>query len=79
MKNEPFTGNSDSLDGFDTISQLGLAPILTKPVKFDDKVIEATELRRSTKFDELKSHQSLSVKISKEESRRKGRGMCACS
>ena len=73
MKNEPFTGNSDSLDGFDTISQLGLAPILTKPVKFDDKVIEATELRRSTKFDELKSHQSLSVKISKEESRRSKR------
>ncbi|TKY47244.1 Transcription repressor OFP2 [Spatholobus suberectus] len=70
MKNEPFTGNSENLDGFDTISQLGLAPILTKPVKFDDKVIEATELRRSTKFDELKAHQSLSVKVSKEESRR---------
>jgi len=46
MKNEPFTGNSENLDGLDTISQLGLAPILTKLVKFDDKVIEATELRR---------------------------------
>ncbi|KAK7387290.1 hypothetical protein VNO78_27977 [Psophocarpus tetragonolobus] len=70
MKNEPFNGNSENLDGFETISQLGLAPILTKPTKFDDKVIEGTELRRSTKFDELKSHQSLSVKISKEESSR---------
>ncbi|ESW18861.1 hypothetical protein PHAVU_006G077000 [Phaseolus vulgaris] len=70
MKNEPFTGNCENLDGFDTISQLGLPPILTKPVKFDDKVIEAIELRRSTKFDEVKSHQSLAVKVSKEESSR---------
>ncbi|XP_020216576.1 LOW QUALITY PROTEIN: transcription repressor OFP2-like [Cajanus cajan] len=67
MKNEPFPEN---LDGFDTISQLGLAPILTKPVKFDDKVNEATELRRSTLFDEVKAHQSLSVKVGKEESSR---------
>ncbi|WVY92407.1 hypothetical protein V8G54_031495 [Vigna mungo] len=70
MKNEPFTGNSQNLDGFDTISQLGLPPILTKPVKFDDKVIEAIELRRSTKFDEVNSHQSQAVKVSKEESSR---------
>lgn len=70
MKNEPFIENSENLDGFDTLSQLGLAPILTKPVKFDDKVIEAAELRRSTKFHEIKSHQSLSVKVSKEESNR---------
>ncbi|KAL2333061.1 hypothetical protein Fmac_014274 [Flemingia macrophylla] len=67
MKSEPFTEN---LDGFDTLSQLGLAPILTKPVKFNDKVIEATELRRSTRFDEVKAHQPLSVKIGKEESSR---------
>ncbi|KAK7305518.1 hypothetical protein VNO77_43424 [Canavalia gladiata] len=67
MKNEPFTENSENLDGFEAISQLGLPPILTKPVKFDDKIIEATELRRSAKLDELKAHQSLSVKISKEE------------
>ncbi|WVY94684.1 hypothetical protein V8G54_033772, partial [Vigna mungo] len=70
MKNEPFTGNSQNLDGFDTISQLGLRPILTKLVKFDDKVIEAIELRRSTKFDEINSHQSQAIKVSKEESSR---------
>ncbi|KAG5101504.1 hypothetical protein JHK84_046473 [Glycine max] len=46
MKSELLTANSGNLDGFDTISQLGLAPIWTKPVKFDDKAIEATELRR---------------------------------
>ncbi|XP_027337655.1 transcription repressor OFP4-like [Abrus precatorius] len=70
MKNEPFIGTSENLDGFQTISQLGLAPILTKPVRLDDKIIEATELRRSNKFDELKTHQSLSVKIRKEEMNR---------
>ncbi|KAK7301578.1 hypothetical protein RJT34_12445 [Clitoria ternatea] len=64
MKNEPFIEN---FDGFDTISQLGLAPILTKPVRLDDKVIEATELRRACKLDELRTHQSPSVKIDKEE------------
>ncbi|QCD77892.1 transcription repressor OFP2-like [Vigna unguiculata] len=73
MKNEPFTANSENLDGFDTISQLGLPPILTKPVKFDDKVIEAIELRRSAKFDEVNSHQSQAVKVSKEESSRSKR------
>lgn len=57
MKNESFT---EKLDEFDTISQLGLAPIFTKPVKFNDdyKVIESThEFIRSTKLDELKTHQ----------------------
>ncbi|XP_061367376.1 transcription repressor OFP4-like [Gastrolobium bilobum] len=70
MNNETFPGNSEKLDGFDTISQLGLAPILTKPMKFDDKVIEATELRSSTELDELHADQSFSIKISKEESSR---------
>lgn len=71
MKNdESFIGNSENLEGFHTISQLGLAPILTKPVKHDDKVIEATKLRSSAKLDELQAHQSLSVNISKEKSSR---------
>ncbi|XP_027333643.1 transcription repressor OFP4-like [Abrus precatorius] len=67
MNNESFIGNSENHDGFDTISQLGLAPILTKPVKFDDKVIEANELRSSTELDELQDDQSFSIEINKEE------------
>ncbi|KAJ1378817.1 Ovate protein family, C-terminal [Sesbania bispinosa] len=74
MNNESFPGNSEKLDGFDTISQLGLAPILTKPVKFDDKVIEAKESRSSTSTelddDDFQIDQSFSIKISKEESSR---------
>ncbi|KAK7321422.1 hypothetical protein VNO77_32051 [Canavalia gladiata] len=71
MNNESFLGNSEKQDGFDTISQLGLAPILTKPVKFDDdKVIEVTEVRSSTEWDELQDDQSFSIEINKEESSR---------
>ncbi|TKY56596.1 Transcription repressor OFP2 [Spatholobus suberectus] len=70
MNNEAFLGNPEKQDGFDAISQLGLAPILTKPVKFDDKVIEATEQRSSTEFDELQDDQSFSIEIDKEESKR---------
>ncbi|KAF7833833.1 transcription repressor OFP4-like [Senna tora] len=55
----PFTGNSEKLDGFETISELDLPPILTKPLKFDEK----------SKLDKLKDHhQSVSVKNSKKES-----------
>lgn len=39
--------NHENLGGFDAISQLGLAPILTKPVRFDDKIIEVNESRRN--------------------------------
>ncbi|OIW04410.1 hypothetical protein TanjilG_32602 [Lupinus angustifolius] len=71
MKNECFSGNSEKLDGFGTISQLGLASILTKPVKFDNKDSEATE------FDVLHLDHSLPNKFTKAESgrtqrRRKG-------
>ncbi|KAK7385622.1 hypothetical protein VNO78_31357 [Psophocarpus tetragonolobus] len=68
MNSESFLGNTEKQDGFDAISQLGLAPILTKPMKFDDKVIEATELRSSTEWDELQDDQSFSIEINKEES-----------
>ncbi|ESW14044.1 hypothetical protein PHAVU_008G248300 [Phaseolus vulgaris] len=70
MNNESFLGNSENQDGFDAISQLGLAPILTKPVKFDDKVIEANELRSSTEWDELQDDQSFSIEINQEEGNR---------
>ncbi|OIW21902.1 hypothetical protein TanjilG_14547 [Lupinus angustifolius] len=59
---ESFTGNSENLDEFHTISQIELAPILTKPVRFDDKVIEATKLRSSAKLDELHAYQSIARK-----------------
>lgn len=49
MNNESFQGNSE----FDATSKLGLAPILTKSVKFDDKIVEDTEFRSSTESDEL--------------------------
>ncbi|XP_028804915.1 transcription repressor OFP1-like [Neltuma alba] len=75
MNNEvPFQGNSEKLDGFETISELDLPPILTKPLKFDDedddeKVIKATtELRSSSKSDKPKDHQSQSVKNGEKES-----------
>ncbi|XP_045829513.1 transcription repressor OFP3-like [Trifolium pratense] len=48
MNNESFQGNSKYLDGFDAFSQHGLAPILTKQVKFDDKI----ESRSSTESEE---------------------------
>ncbi|XP_004294737.1 PREDICTED: transcription repressor OFP4 [Fragaria vesca subsp. vesca] len=58
-------------DRFDMISELELPPILTKPTKLDDrsKAIESTKFRKSTssKLKETKGHQSLSVKIVKEE------------
>ncbi|KAI4307553.1 hypothetical protein L6164_030727 [Bauhinia variegata] len=70
MNHESFRGDSERLDGFDTISELDLLPpILTKPVRFDDKIIEADELRNSSKLDHhLPAQRSLSVKTSKEES-----------
>jgi uncharacterized protein (TIGR01568 family) len=65
MNNESFQGNSKNLDGFDAFSQHGLAPILTKQVKFDDKMIES---RSSTELsDELKFDDSFSIEVIKEE------------
>ncbi|CAL0307696.1 unnamed protein product [Lupinus luteus] len=79
MKNECFTGNPENLDGFNTISELGLAPLHTKPVMYDDKGTEATEFRSSssTDLDVLQLCHTLPVKFSKEKKskthrRRKG-------
>lgn len=61
MNNESFQGNSKHLDGFesfDAFSQLGLAPILTKQVKFDDdKIVEEIESRCSIESDERFSNE----------------------
>ncbi|RYQ99367.1 hypothetical protein Ahy_B07g087303 isoform B [Arachis hypogaea] len=67
MNSEHFKGNMSKKDGLETISQLDLAPVLTKSERFDDKVIEseAAESRRSsTELDD----ESLNVKSSIEES-----------
>ncbi|XP_050244112.1 transcription repressor OFP1 [Quercus robur] len=58
------------LDGFDSLSELELAPIITKPAKFNDieKKEEPTKYRSSAaKFEERNAHGSLSVKVVKEE------------
>lgn len=52
MNNESFGVNPEKLDGFDAISKLGLPPILTKPVRFDDQVIEEPHLPCSCKVEE---------------------------
>ncbi|MED6143364.1 hypothetical protein PIB30_005636 [Stylosanthes scabra] len=71
MNNEHFKGNMGKKDGLETISQLGLAPIMTKSERFDDKVIEfeAAEFRRSSSEfdDELQGDESLNAKSSIEE------------
>ena len=72
-----FSRRFDKLDGFETISELDLPPIITKPAKFNDMVNnikkkemnEPVKVRRSSaKFEERSAHGSLSVKIVKEES-----------
>ncbi|KAK4274909.1 hypothetical protein QN277_018070 [Acacia crassicarpa] len=53
MNTESFAAvNPERLDGFDTISKLGLPHILTKPVRFDDQAIEAPYLKCSSKLEE---------------------------
>ncbi len=61
VNNDSYTGETKKLDGFDTILELALPPILTKPVnsKFRSS---------SSKLREIETGQSLSVKIVKEES-----------
>ncbi|KAJ0028196.1 hypothetical protein Pint_35034 [Pistacia integerrima] len=56
-----------NVDGFDSLSELELRPIITKPSKVND-TSEPTEYRRSTaKYEQSNAHGSLSVKVVKEE------------
>ncbi|KAJ7959923.1 Transcription repressor like [Quillaja saponaria] len=66
VNNESFTRNSEKLDEFDISSELELPPILTTPAKYDDKAIEVTKLRSSSKLKEIQGHRSVSIKNSKE-------------
>ncbi|CAK9144484.1 unnamed protein product [Ilex paraguariensis] len=62
----------DKLDGFDTVSQLDLPPIITKPALVKEmkkkETNEPIKFRRSSAtFDEGNVHGSLSVKVVKED------------
>lgn len=63
--------NLGKLDGFDSLSELELPPIITKPSKLDEDnkdSNEPTKYRRSSvKFEDSHAHGSLSVKVVKEE------------
>ncbi|XP_073221125.1 transcription repressor OFP4 isoform X2 [Cicer arietinum] len=62
--NESFHGNCEKIDDFDAFSTIGLAPILTKQVKFDDKIKwAAPESRNSTDSDEPEIDHSFSMKV----------------
>ncbi|XP_077222539.1 transcription repressor OFP4-like [Tasmannia lanceolata] len=54
----------DKFEGIESISDLELRPILTKPAKL--KQTEATKFRSSAKLEEKNTHGSLSVKVNKE-------------
>lgn len=69
LNEETSTQKTKKLDGFDMFSELELPPISTKPMHFDEKIFEATKYkRRSAKLEGTNGHQSLSVKIFREES-----------
>jgi|UniRef100_A0A2N9FK56 uncharacterized protein (TIGR01568 family) len=69
MDNKSLASKFEKLDGFDSLSELELPPIITKP-KFSDleQKEEPTKYRGSSaKFEERNAHGSLSVKVVKEE------------
>ncbi|KAF3447978.1 hypothetical protein FNV43_RR08685 [Rhamnella rubrinervis] len=61
---------SDMPNGFDSLSELELPPIITKPVKFNDMVrdVKKKESKEPGRY-RRSSHGSLSVKVVKEEDR----------
>ncbi|KAF8397023.1 hypothetical protein HHK36_018661 [Tetracentron sinense] len=74
MDNKSFTRKFDhKIDGFDRIPKLDLPPILTRPAKFNDMILDIkekeTKLRRnSAKLEHKNSHGPVSDKVIKEES-----------
>ncbi|OVA17263.1 Ovate protein family [Macleaya cordata] len=70
-RSSPTDEKFEKIEGFDSISELELPPILTKPVKFLNNKKKETEpskdRRSSAKFEEKNVHGSLSVKIVKQE------------
>ncbi|KAF5744450.1 transcription repressor OFP4 [Tripterygium wilfordii] len=63
---ESFTGKFEKLDGFNSIYELQLPPILTKPRKFD-QVTNAGTRSSDSEMEELEASRSLSVKKVKRE------------
>jgi uncharacterized protein (TIGR01568 family) len=68
VDNKSFPFKVEKLDGFDSLSELELPPIITKPAMEKKQTKEPTKSRRSSaKFEEANSRASLSVKIVKED------------
>ena len=66
MNNESFTREAKKLGRIDSILELDLPPILTKPVKSDDKTTEATKFRSSSSKSPVKIVKEESIKTQKE-------------
>ncbi|KAJ4845911.1 hypothetical protein Tsubulata_025757 [Turnera subulata] len=68
MEEESFEEKIKEDDGFYSVSELELPPILTKPAKFNAEMTEVNMFRRSSSMlEEMKEHKTISVKIVKEE------------
>lgn len=64
VDNKSFPFKAEKLDGFDSLSELELPPIITKPAMEKKQTKEPTKYRRSSaKFEETNSRASLSVRI----------------
>ncbi|KAJ9167391.1 hypothetical protein P3X46_022046 [Hevea brasiliensis] len=68
VNGESFKSKTKKIDGFETISEVELPPIFTKPAKFNGEMSQVTKFKRtSSKPEEIKANRSLSVKNVKEE------------
>lgn len=72
MNGENFTREGKKQDEFDTVLELDLPPILTKPVKPDKKTIEVTKCGNSaSRLEETETRRALSIKMAKEKNIRR--------
>ncbi|KAL3530969.1 hypothetical protein ACH5RR_010291 [Cinchona calisaya] len=69
VKAKSYAKKTEIVNAFDTLPELDLPPILTKPARFDDALEKAAKSRTSPKLHKIKgAHQgSVSIKIVKEE------------
>ncbi|XP_057956651.1 transcription repressor OFP4-like [Malania oleifera] len=68
-KKSLITRSNKMVDKFDTMSELELPSILTRPLKFEDMATEAAKFGRiSSKLEDMDAHGSISLKFVKEES-----------
>lgn len=70
VSKKSFSSKVEKLDEFDTVSELELPQVSTKPARFTETTVEAARHRRSSsKLEEIKAQRSLSIKIVKEGSK----------